>query len=205
MGAGGFRLGSCIMPDGCSSVVIRDIAKIAATVYTSSAIPIQEAGIAAYLSGGEMDQYLKAVRNVFRIMTTRLADICRVTEQIKVTVPKAGYYFMVDMNPLTTELQNAGIMYSNDLAPAMISHPYHIATVTGEAMMAPYGDFFIRFAATNFDGEAALLEYLTQPPVTSDEEDIFFKKYGSRMIEGMEMFKKWVEDIRDGSFRMPTP
>ena len=51
MGAGGFRLGSCIMPEGTSQEIIRDIAKIAATIYTSSAAPLQEAGIAAYTSG----------------------------------------------------------------------------------------------------------------------------------------------------------
>jgi aspartate aminotransferase len=96
-------------------------------------------------------------------------------------------------------------MYSNDLAPALISHPYHIATVTGEAMMAPYGDFFIRIAATDFDGEEALLEYLERPPASDAEEEIFFTKYGSDMIEGIRMFKKWVTDIRDGSFRFSAP
>jgi len=204
MGAGGYRLGSCIMPEGSSPAIIRDVAKIAATIYTSTAAPIQEAGIAAYRSGEEMDQYLDAVRNILRIMTSRLAQICSTIEGIRVTVPQAGFYFMVDMNPLMAQLQNAGIMYSNDLAPALISHPYHIATVTGEAMMAPYGDFFIRFAATDFDGETALLEYLERPPATEDEEEIFFEKFGFLMIEGMEMFKKWVEDIRNGTFRMTT-
>ena len=205
MGAGGYRLGSCIMPKGCNPAVIRDIAKIAATVYTSSATPVQEASIAAYQSGDEMDQYLHAVRSIHRIMTTKLSNLCRKCEFIRVTVPKGGFYFMVDMNPLTNELQKAGIMYSNDLAPAMASHPYHIVTVTGEAMMAPYGDFYIRFAVTDYDGEGALLEFLDKPPKTPDEEEKFFRKYGSRMIEGIEMFKKWVQDIRDGSFKMSTP
>ncbi|HPP78071.1 pyridoxal phosphate-dependent aminotransferase [Methanospirillum sp.] len=203
MGAGGFRLGSCIMPEGTSPSIIRDVEKIAATIYTSSAAPLQEAGIAAYRSGEEMDQYLDAVRNIFRIMTSRLAGMCRAIEGIRVTTPRAGFYFMVDMNPLTTELQKAGILYSNDLAPALISHPYHIATVTGEAMMAPYGDFFIRFACTDFDGESALLEYLEKPPAF-DEEEAFFEKYGERMIAGMRMFQKWVGDIREGTFRMPA-
>ncbi|NLV27871.1 MAG: pyridoxal phosphate-dependent aminotransferase [Methanomicrobiales archaeon] len=202
MGAGGYRLGSCIMPEDCNPEVIQDIAKIAATVYTSSATPILEAGIAVYESGEEMSHYLNAVRNIHRIFTTRLADICRENERIKVTVPKAGFYFMVDMNPLTAELQNAGIMHSNDLAPAMIAHPYHVATVTGEAMMAPYGDYFIRFAATDFDGEAALLEYLEKTPQNSREEEAFFRKFGSRMIEGIEMYKKWVGDICAGKYRM---
>lgn len=202
MGAGGFRLGSCIMPEGISPSAICDVAKIAATIYTSSAAPLQQAGIAAYRSGEEMDQYLEAVRNILRIMTSRLAHMCGAIEGIRVTVPRAGFYFMVDMNPLTDALQKAGILYSNDLAPALISHPYHIATVTGEAMMAPYGDFFIRFACTDFDGESALLEYLEKPPAP-EEEEAFFEKYGERMIEGMKMFQKWVRDIREGTFRMP--
>ncbi len=203
MGAGGFRLGSCIMPEGTSQEIIRDVAKIAATIYTSSAAPLQEAGIAAYRSGKEMDQYLEAVRNILRIITSKLAEMCKTIKGIRVTTPMAGFYFMADLNPLMNELQNAGIMHSNDLAPALISHPYHIATVTGEAMMAPYGDYFIRFSCTDFDGESALLEYLENPPAPEEEEE-FFTRYAGKMIEGMKMFQKWVEDIKEGKFQMPN-
>jgi aspartate/methionine/tyrosine aminotransferase len=202
MGAGGYRLGSCIMPEGISPTIIREFEKIAATVYTGPATPVQEAGIAAYESREEMDQYLNAVRNISRIMTTRLALITKKIEGIRVTIPEAGYYFMVDLNPLTREIEKTGIRHSNDLAPALISHPYHIATVTGEAMMAPYGDYFIRFAATGYDGERALLAYLEKPPVGEDEEETFFRFHGSKMIKGIENFNTWVNDVRSGSFRI---
>ena len=150
-----------------------------------------------------MDQYLEAVRNILRIITSRLTEMCKTIRGIRVTTPKAGFYFMADLNPLMNELQNAGIMHSNDLAPALISHPYHIATVTGEAMMAPYGDYFIRFSCTDFDGESALLEYLENPPAPEEEEE-FFNRYAGKMIEGMKMFQKWVEDIKEGKFQMPN-
>lgn len=204
MAAGGFRMGSCIMPEGASPAMIREFAKIAATIYTGSATPIQEAGIAGYLSCEEIEEYLHAVRDICRIMTTRLAKICSEAEGIRVTVPEAGFYFMVDMNPMADLLQKAGIMYSNDLAPALISHPYHIATVTGEAMMAPYGDFFIRIAVTDFDGERALSSYLQKTPRGDAEEESFFETHGSRMIEGIRCFHRWLDDIRAGRFRMPA-
>ena len=205
MGAGGYRLGSCVMPKGISPATIREFEKIAATIYTGPATPVQEAGIAAYRSGEEIDQYLNTVRNISRIMTTRLARMMQGIDGIRATTPEAGYYFMVDLNPLSQNLVQAGISYSNDLAPALISHPYHIATVTGEAMMAPYGDYFVRIAVTDFDGETALLSYLEKPPLGEAEEEKFFFAHGSRMIQGIEKFKEWIEAIKSGEFRIHLP
>ncbi len=53
--------------------------------------------------------------------------------------------------------------------------------------------------------ERIILEYLERSPASDAEEEIFFTKYGSDMIEGIRMFKKWVTDIRDGSFRFSAP
>jgi len=149
-----------------------------------------------------MDQYLDAVRNISRIMTTNLVRIAKKIKGIRVTLPEAGYYFMVDLNPLSQEIEKTGIRHSNDLAQALISHPYHIATVTGEAMMAPYGDYFIRFAVTDYDGEKALITYLERPPVGEIEEEAFFRLHGSQMIKGMDKFEAWVKDVISGSFRI---
>lgn len=53
MGAKKYRFGRYIIPGDSSPAIIRDVAKTAATIYTSPATPIQEAGIAATHFDGE--------------------------------------------------------------------------------------------------------------------------------------------------------
>ena len=108
---------------------------------------------------------------------------------------------MADLNGIAGSIQDAGIQYSNDLAPAMIQHPYHIATVTGEAMMAAYTDFFIRFSVTDYDGALALDAYRADPPKSNEDEEAFFLKFGKKMIAGMDMFRIWVQDLQSGKIK----
>lgn len=198
--AGGYRIGTCIMPEGTDRKAIEAFVKVLATVYSASATPIQLAAVQAYLPEPAMDTYLHDTREIHRIMATRLATRCSQIEGVRTTIPEGGFSFMVDLNAMAPELQAAGMIYSNDLSPAMIQHPYHIATVTGEAMMAAYADFYIRFSATDYDGEKALAEYRTSPPKSAEEEDAFFHRHGLRMITGIEMFQTWIHDVKSGKF-----
>lgn len=154
--AGGLRIGTCILPEGSDQALKDELIKVLATVYTAAVTPVQQAAIPAYLPNPAMDAYLHDTREIHRIMTTRLAARCAAIEGVRTIIPEGGFSFMVDLNVMIAEIRAAGIQYSNDLAPAMIQHPYHIATVTGEAMMAGYDDFYIRFSATDYDGTAAL-------------------------------------------------
>ncbi len=200
--AGGLRIGTCIMPEGTDQQVIDEFVKVLATVYTAAVTPVQQAAIPAYLPNPAMDSYLHDTREIHRIMTTRLATRCASIEGVRTIIPEGGFSFMADLNAMIPHIQAAGIRYSNDLAPAMIQHPYHIATVTGEAMMAGYDDFYIRFSATDYDGIRALTDYRSAPPRTPAEEEAFFLKHGGKMAAGMEIFGRWVADVRSGAFKM---
>jgi aspartate aminotransferase len=199
--AGGLRIGTCILPEGSDQILKDEFIKILATVYTAAVTPVQQAAIPAYLPNTAMDTYLHDTREIHRIMTTELATRCAEIEGVRTIIPEGGFSFMADLNSMIVAIRATGIQYSNDLAPAMIQHPYHIATVTGEAMMAGYDDFYIRFSATDYDGAAALESYRSAPPQTSSEEEVFFMKHGAHMAAGMEMFSRWVRDVRSGNFR----
>jgi aspartate aminotransferase len=200
--AGGLRIGTCILPEGSDQTVKDEFVKVLATIYTAAVTLVQQASIPAYLPNPAMDEYLHDTREIHRIMTTRLAARCAAIEGVRTIIPEGGFSFMADLNSMLLEIRGAGIQYSNDLAPAMIQHPYHIATVTGEGMMAGYDDFYIRFSVTDYDGTAALESYRSAPPKTQDDEDVFFKRFGGKMAAGMEMFTRWVADVRSGSFRL---
>ena len=65
----------------------------------------------------------------------------------------------------------------------------------------PYNDFFIRFSVTDYDGASALEEYRKNTPVCDADEEVFFLKFGTRMIAGMEMFQTWIQDIMSGKVK----
>ena len=199
--AGGLRIGTCIMPEGCDQQVIDEFVKIIATVYTATATPIQQAAVPAYLPNPAMDSYLHDTREIHRIMTTRLAAESAKIPGVRTIIPEGGFSFMADLNEIIAEIEAAGIQYSNDLAPALLQHPYHVATVTGEAMMAAYADYYIRFSATDYDGTRALEAFRASPLKNEDDEESFFQEHGARMIVGMQKFRLWVEDVRTGSFK----
>lgn len=197
-GADGFRIGTCIMPEGSSQKIREEYTKTISTVYSAPTISSQLAAVAIFEPNPDTDSFIQDTREIHRIMTTRLASVCAKIEGIRTTIPEGGFSFMADLNSMASELQNAGIQYSNDLAQALIQHPYHIATVGGEAIMAAYSDFFIRFSVTDYDGKMALSDYRNFRPESDADEEIFFLKHGSRMITGIEMLRTWVKDLKDG-------
>lgn len=196
--AAGVRIATCILPEGSDRKVLLELIKILDTVYAAAATPMQQAAITAYLPGPEMDAWIRDTREIHRIMTTHLAEGFAAIEGIRVIIPDGGFSFLVDLNPLASRLGEAGIIYSNDLAPALIQHPYHIATVAGEAMMAAYAEFYMKIAATDYDARSALEAYRRSSPGGDEEEAAFFARFGSRMIRGKEMFEEWITDLKEG-------
>ena len=195
--APGYRIGVCLTPEYTDKQIMDEMGKILSTYYTYASTPIQEAAVVAFEQNDQIESYIDATRSIYRIMGEGLSSLCNDIEGVHVPKPEAGIYFMADLNDMSHYLKNSGIQTSNDLAPALIDHPYHISAATGEAMMAPYGDYYIRFATTDYDGGKAMKEFLADPPSTRMDEEAFFTIFGSRMIAGMEMFRIWTQDIKN--------
>ncbi len=66
--AGGYRLGSCILPEGCSNKLTDNFKKVAATVYTNVSTPTQYASITAYDHNEDIEEYFDITRQIHRIM-----------------------------------------------------------------------------------------------------------------------------------------
>ena len=193
--SGGYRLGTCILPEHCPEKLHDDFTKIAATVYTNVSTPTQHAAIAAYEPNEEIDGYIRTCREIHRIMGTHLSRMIGEIDGVSTTTPKGGFYFLADFNVLAGDLRHAGVASSDQLARSLIAHPHHISTITGEAIMAAPDNYAARIAFVDYDGQRAMELYREEPPGSAAEERQFMETAAPRMVAGAEELSRWVGEV----------
>jgi aspartate aminotransferase len=195
--AGGYRLGSCVLPLNCSDELIENFKKVAATVYTNVSTPTQYAAIQAYQPLPEIEEYFRITRQIHRIMGTFLSQEFNRIEGIRTTKPRGAFYFFADFNLLKDDLKKKGVKTSNELGAHLLSHPHHIAIVTGDACMLKSDDFGGRVAFVDYDGKTAYQQFKKNPPGNSSQEENFVHENAPLMVQAVEALKKYVEFIRE--------
>jgi aspartate aminotransferase len=196
--SGGYRLGSCILPENCAEKLKDDFRKVAATMYTNVSTPTQYAAITAYEPNDEVEAYFKITREIHRIMGQFMSAAFNEIEGIKATVPEGTFYFFADFNELTDDLKRNGVRTSNELGRSLIAHPHHIATVTGDACMLKPDDYGARIASVDYDGRQEYEHFRESPPKTSSDEREFVKKNAPRMVNGVKALEEYVEFLKKG-------
>ena len=195
--AGGYRLGSCILPTTDSEKLFDDYKKVAATVYTNVSTPTQFAAIKAYEPNEEIEQYINTTRQIHRIMGTYLSKEWNSVDGITTTTPKGAFYFFADFNELSSYLRKHDIDTSNQLGESLLGCPYHIAVVTGDACMLDSDNYGARIACVDYDGKQAYENYKNNPPKTSSDEIEFVKNNAPMMVKSTEALRNWVEFIKN--------
>ncbi|MGI9566647.1 MAG: pyridoxal phosphate-dependent aminotransferase [Nitrosopumilus sp.] len=193
--AGGYRLGSCIMPENAEKLA-KDFKKVAATVYTNVSTPTQYAAIRAYEPNDEIEEYINITRQIHRIMGTYLSARWNQVDGVRATIPQGAFYFFADFNELSADLKRKGVATSNQLAESLISCPYHIGAVTGDANMLESDNYGARIAFVDYDGKKAFDDYKDNPPKSELDEIEFVKKNSPMMVKSVESLKNWVSYIK---------
>ena len=196
--AGGYRLGSCILPTSCTEKLQSDFKKIAATVYTNVSTPTQYAAIKAYEANDEIDDYINTTRQIHRIMGHYLSDEWNKVERIKATRPDGAFYFFADFNELKLDLKQKGVSTSNQLGASLLSCPFHLGTVTGDSCMLEPDDFGARIAFVDYDGKKTFENYKNNPPKSSSEEIEFVKQNAPMMVKSTDALRGWIDFIKQG-------
>lgn len=194
--AGGYRLGHVTLPTTDSKKLKDDFQKVAATVYTNVSTPIQYASIKAYEPNEEIEDYIQTTRQIHRIMGTYLSEEWDSVEGIYATKPKGAFYFFADFNDLSQDLQRHGVNTSNKLGESLLSCPYHLATVTGDANMLQPDDYGARIAFVDYNGKKTLESFKKNPPTTRSDEVEFVKENAPMMVKSTESLKKWIKYIK---------
>ncbi|MGM0651852.1 MAG: pyridoxal phosphate-dependent aminotransferase [Bacillota bacterium] len=198
--AGGYRLGTCHLPDADCRKIEEGLKKLAATMYTNITTPVQVAAVEAYKENSDIEEYFNVTREIHRIMGRTIHERFASIDGLKVTRPDGGFYFYVDFNDLAGELNQAGVNNSNSLSKALLSHPHHIATVTGDALLLPPDIFGARIAYVDYKGSEVYDAFLASRPGDDLAEKNFVKKNAPMMIEGAEAVKEFVHSLKNGKF-----
>ena len=195
--AGGYRLGSVILPTRSSKKIAKDFQKVAATIYTNVSTPTQFAAIKAYEPNEQIEEYLAITREIHRMMGRQLSEKWNAVDGISATRPDGAFYFYADFNEMANGLKKKGVMNSNQLGESLLSCPYHLATVTGDANMLEPDDYGARIAFVDYDGKATFENYKKSPPKTSSDEIEFVNSNAPRMIKSADALKDWVDFIKN--------
>jgi len=194
--AGGYRLGSCILPTTSSEKLATDYKKVAATVYTNVSTPTQYAAIKAYEANSEIDDYINTTREIHRIMGTYLSEEWDKVEGVITTKPQGAFYFFADFNQLTDELKKKNVMTSNQLGESLLSCPFHIAVVTGDACMLEPDNYGARIAFVDYDGKKTFDDYKNNKPKNATEEMEFVLRNAPLMVRSVDSLQKWVKHVK---------
>ena len=194
--AGGYRLGSCILPTISSEKLASDYKKVAATVYTNVSTPIQHAAIKAYDPNSEIEEYINITRDIHRIMGTYLSEEWGKVEGVSTTKPKGAFYFFADFNSLKDDLKRKNVMTSNHLGESLLSCPFHIAVVTGDACMLEPENYGARIAFVDYDGKKTFDDYKNDKPQNTSDELEFVLRNAPLMVRSVDSLKEWIKYIR---------
>jgi len=198
--AGGYRLGYVIFPQHANDLKLQ-FKKILATEYTAVSTPIQHAAVAGFEISKELDEYFEVTRNIHQIMGEYTYNALSAIEGIKVTKPDATFYLLADFNVFAPDLQKAKIHTSQKLSESLMIHPYHTAIVGGDSLVLERTDFSARIAYVDYDGAKVYQNYLDKKPKSSTERLEFVKNSAPKIVAGIEMIKRFFEDVKTDSIK----
>ena len=193
LGAGGWRLGAFIFPPELRP--LQDaMAIIASETFTSTAAPIQYAGITAFNGGEDIDEYLRHSRRILKAIGEYVHR--RLTGMnVDVRKPEGAFYLFPDFSAYRDGLARQDIKTSAAFCKRLLED-------TGVAML-PASDFgFVpdqlsaRLAFVDFDGAEALKlaagEFADQD--LAEGED-FVQQASPKLVKAMDRIESWLKGL----------
>ena len=129
-------------------------------------------------------------------MGAYLSEEWNKVDGLTATKPQGAFYFYADFNQLEPDLKRKNVMTSNQLGQSLISCPFHIAVVTGDACMLEPNNFGARIAFVDYDGKSTYDNYKNNKPKTPSDEIEFVKRNAPMMVKSTESLKEWVKFIK---------
>ena len=152
-GAGGWRLGTMIIPDELDKVK-QAIINVSSETFSCVSSPIQYASVAAYQDEKYINDYLFHSRRILKV----IGDYCYQelkNAEIKLHRQDGGFYLFPDFSNHSSNLHSKGIRTSSQFCKQLLKDT-GVALLPGSAFGRPENEFTARLAYVNFDGARAL-------------------------------------------------
>ncbi|MFW5889368.1 MAG: pyridoxal phosphate-dependent aminotransferase [Bacillota bacterium] len=193
--AGGYRLGTLILPEENKEKLFNMFSTYASSLYSNVSTPIQKACIIAYADNEEIKTYMNDTRNIHRMIGEYFSKYCDNIPGLSASKPKGGFYFTLDFNGVKDKLKKRGITTALELCHALFDNPYKVALITGDALGVDEEDFISRIAFVDYDGVAILKSYNKEKPIGREEEIKFISKHMAHMQKGFENIRQFIIDL----------
>ncbi|MBN7798138.1 pyridoxal phosphate-dependent aminotransferase [Parahaliea mediterranea] len=184
-GAGGWRLGFLVFPEGLSWLA-KAMAAVASETFTSTAAPIQYAAVTALEERPEMRDYLAHSRRVLGALSSHAR---RTLTAAGATVNRAagGFYLFPHFERHRPRLEARGIVDGAALCQTLLEDT-GVAVLPGQCFGRPPGELSMRLAIVDFDGAGAL-----EAAVGEAVDDAFVTRHCARVTDAVEQLARWVE------------
>ena len=152
-GAGGWRLGTMIIPNNLQSVQ-DSIAAVSSETFSCVASPIQYAAITAFSNDEMSNDYLFHSRRILSVIGNYCFKILTDAE-VKIHPPEGGFYIFPDFSNHLDFFKLKNINTSNQFCSQLLKDT-GVALLPGEVFGRPKEEFTARLAYVNFDGTEAI-------------------------------------------------
>ncbi len=191
-GAGGWRIGFMIFPDALKTL-LGGAHKIAGATFSSVCSPVQYAAVRAYEPHRDITRYINHSRRLMKALCSFGYNVLSQAD-IQVHMPLGGFYlFPMASETQATKLRARGIDSSTTLAKVILDE-VGVATVPGDTFGREPGEYNLRLALVNFDGEEALKDSY-DISLDQDLSHEFLQAHCPDTIHGLEKLAEWFEAL----------
>lgn len=187
-GAGGWRLGTFIVPPGLRWL-LDAMANVASETFTSTSAPIQYAAVRAFQGGSDIENYLLHSRRILKALGRHIA--ARLSDAgVSVSPPEGAFYLFPNFGPLAEPLGEKGIGTNEELCERLLQDT-GVAILPGTTFGRPADELTARIAYVDFDGARALAASRKRS-LDNDLNVRFLETYCKPSIEAVNRIADWV-------------
>lgn len=184
-GAGGWRMGAFVFPEGLSWLR-EGMASVASETFTSISAPIQYAAIKAFEESPELDEYLRNTRRILKPLMRTAAQMLR---DAGATVPRplGGFYLFPNFEAHRATLAARGITTSDEMVGRLLRET-GVATLPGTEFGREPTELSLRMAGVDFDGGLALEAARN----TAEIDTAFLNEYCPNVLQAVRIACEWI-------------
>ncbi len=186
-GAGGWRLGTAIIPDALATVR-KTMIGILSEIVSCAPTPVQFAAIEAYTDSPEIINTIEKRRKILKTLAYFGHDTLT-NAGIDCTKAEGGIYCFVDFMPMQEKFKQHGITDSNKLCEKLLEET-GVALLSGSAFGMDSGYLSARLAFIHFDGKATL-----EAAENEEINQAFIEKNCNKTCDGFRRIAKWLEQL----------
>jgi aspartate aminotransferase len=191
-GAGGWRLGIAILPEGCDSQLKDAMLGIASETYSCASTPIQYAAITAYSDNSIMQQYVQHQRTILKAIGLYIHKAL-IDAGLNAHAPEGGFYVLLDFTTYRESLKATGLSTDTEICKKVLED-VGVALLPGISFGLAPGALCARLAYVDFDGTQALADISE-----GNWSDTLTIKHAQKMLEGIENLGRYLKQIKQAN------